>query len=217
MSRLLLLGATGLVGGEVLRMALRIDSISCVVAPTRRPLAAHPRLLNPLPDFDALPGEAPWWQADAAILALGTTLRAAGSRAAFRHVDLDLVVACARLARRHGTPTLALVSALGANPASWQGYLRTKGEAEQAVVALGFASLAIVRPALIGGERARRRPLEHFGAHLLQAVEPLVPPRWRVVPAQVIAHALLKAALAPAPGRYMIDSERLQRMRAEAA
>ncbi len=76
--RLLLVGASGAVGREVLAAALADPRIRQVVAPTRRPLPAHPRLLNPVVDFAALPADAPWWQVDAVICTLGTTIKTAG-------------------------------------------------------------------------------------------------------------------------------------------
>ncbi len=210
MCRLLLCGATGLVGREVLRMALQLDSLHEVVALTRRPLPAHPRLLNPVVDFERLPAEAEWWRAEAAICTLGTTLRDAGSQAAFRRVDVDYVLAFARLARAGGARAFALASSLGADAASRNFYLRCKGEAEQAVQALGFPSLTLVRPSLIGGERERRRPLEQAGMRVLQALAPCLPRRYRVVPAARIAHALLRAALTATTGCTVIASEQLQ-------
>ena len=102
MKRVLLAGATGLVGQATLQRALASTAVSEVVAPTRRPLPAHPKLLNPVVDFDALPGDAAWWQADAVACALGTTIRDAGSREAFRRVDHDYCLAIARHAHAHG-------------------------------------------------------------------------------------------------------------------
>lgn len=210
MTRLLLCGATGLVGRQVLAQALEDAAIVQVVAPTRRALPAHSRLLNPVVDFDALPADADWWQADAMVCTLGTTIRDAGSQAAFRRVDFDYVLAVAQLARRHGVRAFALVSSLGADPASRNFYLRTKGEVEQAVRALDYPSLTLVRPSLIGGERARRRPAEHLGMHVLQALAPVVPRRYRIAPAARIARELLTAAKAAAPGCKVIESDRLQ-------
>lgn len=207
---LLLLGATGLVGRQVLTRALVDARVGAVVAPTRRPLPAHPKLSNPIVDYTALPDDAPWWRADAAICTLGTTLRDAGSREAFRQVDFDHVLAAARLARRHGVDRFAYNSSLGADAASGNFYLQVKGEVETALADCGFGSLTIVRPSLIGGERERRRPLEHLGMVLLRALAPLVPRRYRVAEAGDIATALLEGALTAAPGRHVIESEALQ-------
>src|SRR3990167_8718941 len=100
--RLLLLGATGAVGREVLAQALADSRVGEVIAPTRRALAAHARLRNPITDFAQRDAAAPWWQADAVVCALGTTIKVAGSQAAFAAVDRDLVIDTARLARQAG-------------------------------------------------------------------------------------------------------------------
>ena len=114
MKTLLLAGATGLVGQHVLRLALADPRVACVVAPTRRALPAHAKLVNPVVDFDHLPPDANWWKADAVVCALGTTMAKAGSKAAFRRIDLELPLQVARLSLRHGATSYALNSALGA-------------------------------------------------------------------------------------------------------
>ena len=195
MKRILLLGASGLVGGAVLDQALQHREVECVVAPTRRPLPTHARLSNPQVDFDDLPAQAAWWKVDAVICTLGTTIRAAGSQTVFRKVDHDYPLASARLAHRHGARTYVLTSASGANPASRLFYSRTKGEVEQELAQVGFDSLTLVRPGLLGGERAQRRPLEYASMKLLGAVEAALPMRYRVVPASQVASNLLQAAL----------------------
>ncbi|HQR59397.1 MAG TPA: NAD(P)H-binding protein, partial [Azonexus sp.] len=130
---LLLVGATGAVGQAVLRQALAEKRITRIVAPTRRPLEAgfvgNPRLLNPVIDFARLPEEAAWWKVDAVVCTLGTTIKVAGSQAAFAAVDRDLPIAFARLAREAGATRYALNSSLGAS-ARGSFYLRTKAEAE---------------------------------------------------------------------------------------
>ena len=206
MTTILLAGATGLVGQAVLAQSLADPRIRQVVAPTRRALPAHPRLLNPIVDFSALPEDAPWWKADAVICTLGTTIRVAGSKEAFRRVDLDYPLAVATLAQRQGTPTFALTSAMGADPASRIFYSRTKGELERELAALQFSSLTLVRPGLLGGERATSRPMESFAMKILSAVEPVLPSRYRVVPAEQVAAVLLRSALAATPGIHTIES-----------
>ena len=207
--KLLLVGATGLVGRQVLALALADPRVSEVVAPARRALPEHPRLRSPRVDYEQLPQDASWWHADAVICTLGTTLRAAGSRDAFRRVDHDYPLAVARLARQHGTPVYALNSAVGANPRSAFFYNRVKGELEQALQAQGFASLALVRPGLIGGEREECRRGERAMARLLGALGPVLPRAWRINPAPRIARALLDAALAPQPGVRVITPAEL--------
>src|SRR5688572_14362753 len=148
--KLLLAGSTGLVGRHVLEQALAHPSIDAVVAPVRRAGAiTHPKLVAPVVDFDALPEEADWWRVDAVACTLGTTMRTAGSEAAFRRVDHDYPLAFARLARRHGATAFVLNSALGADRASRIFYNRVKGEIEHDLAGVGFESLTIVRPGLI--------------------------------------------------------------------
>lgn len=207
MKSVMLIGATGLVGQLVLRKALAHPGVSQVVALTRRALPAHARLWNPVVDFDELPPEAAWWPVDAVVCALGTTMRVAGSKAAFYRVDHDTPLRVARLARQRGAQAYALNSALGADPSSRVFYSRTKGELERDLQGLGYPSLTLVRPGLIGGERNERRPAEQLALRVSSWVRPLLPPRYRVVPAERIAHHLLAAALAPAAGVRIIESE----------
>lgn len=207
--KLLLVGATGLVGSHVLRLALADARIQSVVAPSRRPLAAHPKLEAPLVEFDQLPGDASWWRADAVICTLGTTIKTAGSRQAFRRVDLDYPLAVARLARRQGTPTFALNSAMGADASSRFFYSRIKGELERELALLGFSSLTCVRPGLIGGAREEVRPTERAAGWVLGVLGPILPRSWRINPAERIAAALIEAAIEARPGVHVIGSHRL--------
>ncbi|WP_402721127.1 NAD-dependent dehydratase [Janthinobacterium rivuli] len=207
--KLILIGATGLVGREVLRLALADGRITAIVAPVRKPLPAHAKLDAPLVDFDRLPADAPWWQADAVICTLGTTMKVAGTRQAFWRVDHDYPLAAARLALAAGTPTYALNSAAGANAASRFFYNRVKGELERDLEALGFGSLTHVRPGLIGGERDVARAGEGAALRLLRVLGPVLPRRWRINPAPRIASALLAAALASAPGVHVVSPEQL--------
>ena len=207
--KLILAGATGLVGRHVLAFALGDPRVEAVVAPTRRALSGHPRLLAPLVDFDRLPEDADWWRADAVVCALGTTIRTAGSQDAFRRVDFEYPLAIARLAHRHGTSAYALNSAKGADPASRIFYSRTKGELEQALLGVGFDSLTFVRPGLIGGEREEHRTGERIASVVLGALHPLLPRGWRINRADRIARSLLDAAIAARPGVHAIDSAEL--------
>jgi uncharacterized protein YbjT (DUF2867 family) len=209
MTRILLVGATGLVGRHVLAKALADSRIDSVVAPTRRELPAHTKLTNPLVDFAALPADADWWPADAAICTLGTTRAAAGSDEAFRAVDYDYPLAVARIALRHGAQCFALNSSLGADARSRLLYPRTKGEVERDLQALDFPSLTIVRRGLIGGDRDEFRAGERVASVVLGVLGPLLPPRYRISPANKIADALIEAAITGAPGLHFIESDRL--------
>ena len=208
-SSLLLVGATGLVGRCVLEQALADPRVGAIVAPSRRELPTHPKLSAPAVDFKRLDADAAWWRADAVICTLGTTMRTAGSQAAFRRVDHDYPLAVARLARAQGTPTYVLNSATGADAGSRIFYNRVKGELEDDLRQLGFDSLALVRPGLISGQREEFRLGERLMVATLGVTGPLLPRRWRLNPAHNIAQALLQAALAPEPGVHIITATQM--------
>lgn len=207
--KLILLGATGLVGSHVLELALADARISEIIAPTRRPMPERTGLFAPLVDFDHLPEHAPWWHADAVICALGTTMKKAGSREAFRRVDHHYPLEAARLARRHGVPAFVLNSATGADPDSRFFYNRVKGELERDLRALGFASLTLVRPGLISGPRTEFRLGERVAEVLLKTTGPLLARRWRINLARNIAQAMLDAAVAGMTGEHIVESAEL--------
>lgn len=209
--RVVLAGATGLVGGRLLRRLLADDSVSEVHAYGRRaPTLTHAKLLAHRVDFGALP---PFPAADEVYLALGTTMRQAGSRAAFRAVDLDANLAVARTAFQAGARRLGLVSAAGANRHSPFFYNRVKAQLEDALAALDWTALVIARPSLLLGDRASLaqapRAAERAAARLGQHVGHLVPGAWRPIDADRVAQALL--ALVPsAQGRRVLGSAALQ-------
>ncbi|UPT74231.1 MAG: hypothetical protein M0D55_00170 [Elusimicrobiota bacterium] len=201
--RAALAGATGLVGGRVLRRLLDDPAVTRVVAPTRRPLPAHPKLDNPLlsGSWPALP------PVDEAYGCLGTTRKDAGSAEAFRAVDFDLAVGFAAAARAAGAGAFGLVSSLGADADSSFLYPRVKGEAEDAISALGFASLAIIRPSLLLGARERPRPAERLGEVVFAALDPLLLgplSKYRAVAADEVASALVGAVRKRVPGDLVI-------------
>jgi len=209
--KLLLLGATGLVGGRALQLALSNDAFSEVIAPTRMPLAAHARLVNPVASkLEELVPACVAHRPDAVVCALGTTQAKAGSKEAFRHVDHELPVAFGKAAHAAGMGTFAIVTAMGASAGSLFFYPRTKGEVERDIRAIGFRSLTICRPSLIGGERPEERRAEGMALTLARRLGPVLPARWRVNPAQAIAAALLGAAVAAKPGCHWIRSEDMQ-------
>lgn len=207
----MLLGATGLVGSATLRLLLASDAVDTVIAPGRKALSAHPKLVNVVVgDLLALADmPEPWRGVDAVVCALGTTRKKAGSDAAFRHVDLDIPVALARTALAAGVPAFSYVSSIGADANSSLLYTRTKGEAEVALAAVGFRSLTIVRPGFIAGPRAEKRPVEAAVTLLLRFFGPLLPLSMRASSSESIACALVDHALHPRAGTTWIRAQDL--------
>ncbi|HBV6392156.1 MULTISPECIES: NAD-dependent dehydratase [Klebsiella] len=207
--KIIVLGATGLVGSHLLKMALSDARVEHVLAPVRHPVAPHPRLSAPVIDFRHLPHQADFWKADAVICTLGTTMKKAGSRDAFRFADYTLPLAIARLASASNTPVWVLNSAAGACRRSWFAYNRIKAELEDELVTTGFRSLTLVRPGVINGNRSEFRAGERVLIAGLRLISPFISRRWHTVAAEKIARAMLNAALDPVQGKNVVQSEQL--------
>ena len=210
----LLAGATGLVGGQLLSRLLADPGWERVTVLARRPLPRASGADSGRPDvrvvdFAGLEAAAVM-PADAAFCALGTTIKKAGSQAAFRAVDLEAVVAFARFARRAGAERFVLVSSVGADAAAGNFYLRTKGEAEAAVAAIGFPRLVVLRPSLLLGERAEARAGEAIARVLVPILNPVVPKRYRGIDASVVAAAMVAAARSAEGGRLVWQNEEIR-------
>jgi uncharacterized protein YbjT (DUF2867 family) len=194
----LIAGASGLVGGFLLRQLLNAPEYDRVVALGRRPLGlAHPRLVQVTADFAALDQAATDLHCDDAFCCLGTTIRQAGSQDVFRAVDHGAVLAFAWAARRGGAARFFTVSSLGADARSRVFYNRVKGETEAALEVLGFRTLAIFRPSLLLGPRAESRPGERVAAAAMWLADPLLLGplrRYRAIRAEVVARAMVRCS-----------------------
>ena len=206
-----LAGATGLVGRSILEGLLADPSVRSVhVLARREPGIVHERLLSHLGDFAALP---PLPHVDEVYLALGTTIKVAGSQSAFRAVDFDANLAVARAALAAGVRRCGLVSAMGANARSRVFYSRVKGELEEALAQLPFEGLVIARPSMLTGDREAlgqpKRPLERVSMVVSKIVGPLIPADYRPIAAAQVAQALL-ARTPVAGGRVVLLSGEMQ-------
>lgn len=206
MKTLLLAGATGLVGTEALNLLLADERVERVVAPTRRPLASHAKLLNPITTIAELPHDADWWAVDGAICAVGTTRTKTPSDAEYRAIDHDYPLAIATLARKAGATSFALTSSAGADARSRFTYTRLKGELEDAIQRLGFPSLTIARPGFLGGARSEHRSMEQAMNTILRIAAPILPASARISPASTVAALLVEAALDGRGGMRIIRS-----------
>lgn len=204
---ILLAGATGLTGEHLLDRILSEPTVECLYAPSRRPLAEHPRLRNPVGQLtDLLAGlEAP---VDTAFCCLGTTLKQAGSKEAFRAIDLGLALTFAERARELGARHLLVISSLGADPESSIFYCQVKGELESALRQQGWPQLTLARPSQLIGPRAEARPTERLTAPLSQ----LLPGRYHGIEAATLARALWRLALEEGEGTRVVESDELRRL-----
>lgn len=210
--RVLLAGATGLVGRELLQGLLADSGVASIQALGRRPLPLrHPKISFRQVDFGAIPALPPL---DEVYLALGSTIKAAGSQEAFRAVDFDANLAVARAGRAAGAQRVGVVSAMGADARSALFYNRVKGELEEALATLGFEGLVIARPSFLAGDRAQLgqpvRGGEQLALQVSQWLRPLIPANYRSIQARQVAQALLQQ-VPRARGRLVLMSGAMQR------
>lgn len=210
----LIAGATGLVGGQCLTILRRCPDYQKIIILTRRALAldvdtAEQRIV----DFDHL-SPADVAGADDIFCALGTTIKKAGSQAAFRKVDFDAIVNVARAGVEAGAKRFVLVSSVGADPKSSNFYLRVKGETEQAVSALPFETIHIMRPSLLLGHREESRAGEGFAQRAMPIINSLlVGPlsKYRAVSAETVASAMVGAARSAVKGVQVYEHDGINR------
>ena len=168
----MVLGATGATGRILMERLLASDVYHKVIVIHYRPTswATHPKVTEQILSLDQLGSLHCDTSVDEVFCCLGTTIRRAGSRAAFRQVDHDYVIALARWVCANQQPRLHLISAYGANSKSRAFYMRVKGEVETSLKAMGLASLVIYHPSLLHGERDEFRPAEQIGFYALSVL-----------------------------------------------
>ena len=206
----LIAGATGLVGGELLKQLLEGDRYHKVIVVTRRELglrARHPKARQVLVDFAKLEQHAEDLRADHVFCTLGTTIARAGSQAEFVKVDLDYPLRLARVTLGQGARHYSIVTALGASKSSPFFYSRVKGSVEAELESMGWPSLALLRPSVIAGHRAERRPAEQLSQVLLR----YAPAIWRSVPAADIAACMIEVAGREPRGVLRVESKDIKR------
>lgn len=204
-------GASGLVGRAILQGLLADDSVAAVHSLGRRELPLrHPKLTQHRVDFKALPALP---SVGEAFVALGTTIKVAGSQQAFRAIDFEAVVAVAQAARAAGARKLGVVSAMGADSGSKIFYNRIKGETEAALSVLGFETLVIARPSFLAGDReALGQPLrggEKLALNVSRMLAPLIPDNYKSIDAASVARSLLEAVPAR-KGKHILLSGQMR-------
>lgn len=203
----LLAGATGLVGGHLLETLRNENAYQRIIVLTRRPIKlANPRNIDVrFVNFDHL-SPADVAGGDDVFCALGTTIKKAGSQPAFRKVDFEAIVNLARATLEAGAKRFTVVSSVGADPKSSNFYLRVKGETEQAIAALGFEAIHLMRPSLLLGTRDESRTGEAFARTIMPTLNwALVGSlsKYRAIPALTVAQAMVHAAQSNITGNHV--------------
>ncbi|MFZ4479371.1 MAG: NAD(P)H-binding protein [Rhodoferax sp.] len=213
----LVAGATGLVGREVLAALLTDRRYKTVhVLGRRRLTLKHRKLAQHVVDFTAPLTLADLGRVDDVFIALGTTIKVAGSKEAFRAVDFDAVIALARAAKAAGASKLGVISAMGASASSKVFYNRVKGEMEDALAGIGYQTLVLARPSMLAGERGAldqpSRPAERFGLLAMTLLKPLIPENYQAILATQVARALIVAMRSTEQGTRVLLSGEMQRL-----
>ncbi|MEO5812118.1 MAG: NAD(P)H-binding protein [Rhodanobacter sp.] len=217
MKKALLFGATGFIGSHLLSLLLASADYDCVTIVVRRdPGLEHVKLVTLAGDLDSLGDLADKVDADDVFIALGTTKAKVPDEDGYYRIDHDYPVQAAAVAQARGATGVFLVSAIGANVASSVFYLRTKGETERDVIALGFARTHIFRPSQLLGRRKENRPLERCIIAVWPAIDWLLVGslrKYRGIAGEDVARAMVSAATDGRPGIRIHDWAGMEALR----
>jgi len=211
----ILIGASGLIGKSLINQLLESNLYREIQSWVRTPSwTPDQKFVEMVLVFDEIP-DIPSVDANHIYCCLGTTIRKAKTREAFRKVDVTYVSELARLAERSGIKTFLVISSVGANPKSGNFYLRTKGEMEELVKACSIPSIYILRPSMLLGDRQEKR----FGETIWKILSGLFSPflfgslgKYRAIRADYVARAMIRCALASKPGIHVLESDEIQRL-----
>ena len=210
MKTALIAGASGLTGSSLLKLILESEIYDQVKILVRKPLdKEHPALEQIIYDYEKPKPE--WLRADHVYCCLGTTIKKAGSKEAFRRVDHDYPLELARSAHHNGTTKFALVSAVGANSRSMFFYNRVKGQLEQDIRTIPFEALYIMQPSMLLGPRKERRLGEELGKTLMKPLSFLLPANMKPVQASRVAAAMVEHMNGAGTGVHVIPSGKIRR------
>jgi uncharacterized protein YbjT (DUF2867 family) len=198
-----IIGATGLVGRELVNQLLLNDEIGKVRIFVRREFnSCHPKIEQHIVDFDDDASWKPFLQGDILFSTMGTTLKQAGSKASQYKIDYTYQYRFAEEASKAGIPVYVLVSSAGANSKSLLFYSRIKGELDDAVQKFPFEKVIILRPSILDGIREKPRPLEEKSIRAMRVISRFLFKKFRPVPAATVAKAMIRGAL----GKEMVKN-----------
>ncbi|WP_340006458.1 oxidoreductase [Paenibacillus sp. FSL K6-0276] len=208
----MVLGATGLVGKAVTEDLLKRDGWGEVRVLVRTPLAIeHPKLKQIVVDWENLTRYTESFEGVHSIFCcLGTTIKKAGSQEKFERVDLHYPLDAAAIARDKGVKQFLAVSSMGASAKSRNFYSRTKGRAEDGLIAIGFQGLHLFRPSLLLGQREEFRLGERVAARLMKALDFVMvgkAAKYRAIPGTTVARAMVNIASADTHGLHIYTNE----------
>ena len=209
----LIAGATGLVGNELLQQLIHGRQYHTISVLSRHEIETNSKRVETIiVDYDQL-ADKDLPKADDVFCCLGTTMKKAGSKDAFRRVDHDYPLRVAEITRRKGAQQYLLVSAMGADPNAYFFYSQVKGEVEAAIAQLGFPAFCVFRPSTLLGERPETRVGEQVTQALMQGAAPLMVgdfKKYRPIHAEAVAQAMVHVARKELEGTYVFESDKIQ-------
>ncbi len=211
MKTALVVGSTGLIGSQLIELLLQDDYYTKVIAISRNPLALEqPKLVTIIADVDLLASHKTSLVADHVYCCLGTTIKKAKTKEAFRKIDFDYPLLVAQLTKELGAISYLLVSALGANKNSSVFYNKVKGEVEEAIQQVGFKAYHIIRPSLLLGPRVEKRDGEQSIQKVFSAIDFLIPKKYKAIESIKVARAMIALAKQNSAGNFIHESKELQ-------
>ena len=215
MRKVLIAGASGLVGTEVLRELQNIPTIEKIIVLVRRPIEnANPVLQQVQVDFENLAASSDCFKdIDTVFCCLGTTIKKAKSKEAFRKVDYEFPMALALLSVQQNVKNFLCITAMGADPSSSVFYSRVKGEVERDISKCQIPSITFFRPSLLIGDRKESRPAEKAGIIVAKALSFLfIGPlkNYKGISVQKVAKAMVAKGQHPVPGVQIVLSGEMQ-------
>ena len=202
-------GASGLVGSALLKKLLEEPSYEKVLSLVRKKSDFHhPKLLELVVDFDALPVDLAFTDF---FCTLGTTIKKAGSEAAFSKVDFQYPLDLAKIAKSNGAKYFSVVTAMGSNVKSLFFYNRVKGQLEESLKELNISSLCILRPSMLLGDRKEERFFESLAQKIMTFAAVILPPNVKAIEADKVAEAMIQNARNPKSGVSILNSGEIQK------
>ena len=204
-------GASGLIGRELVQKLINSDQYRLIYILSRRqsgPL--YPKIRELVIDFDQIDSLGFEVPIDDVFYTLGTTMKQAGSRANFKKVDYQYVVALAKLAKSQGASKFLVISSMGANSKSRVFYNCVKGMTEDTLKTIGFEQLVILRPSLLLGKRSEIRIAEWVSLFIMRMLNFLIPVNYKAIRVEKVAEAMLKMAIQSGPKFSVIKSGEMQ-------
>lgn len=212
----IIIGASGLVGNEVLKLLLTDDHFDKVNIFVRKPLSInHPKLEQHAIDFDLIFKSTDLVKGDILFCCLGTTIKTAGSKEEFKKVDYAYPLAFAKIAKQNGVKKFLIISSIGANSTSSNFYLKVKGGIEKELEKLKYESLIIVRPSMLLGDRKEFRLGESIGKIVMKLISILFIGKfnkYKAIEASTVARAMIELSKSNLEGVSVVESDRLMKI-----